>query len=102
MCMQIDTIRKQTARRYVLGRQGLWPGRRWQGQEGTADALQQAESVQVDTISVVARNQDLALHSRVQDYRPEHLDTLLYRERRFFDYGWILFVYPMQELPYWQ
>jgi hypothetical protein len=24
-----------TARRYVMGRQGLWPGRRWQGLDGT-------------------------------------------------------------------
>ena len=28
-----------TARRFILGRQGVWPGRRWQGLVGTAQAL---------------------------------------------------------------
>ena len=30
------TISKQTARRYLLGRQGLWPGRRWKAKPGAA------------------------------------------------------------------
>src|SRR5579864_812359 len=38
---------KTTARRFVLGRQGLWPGRRWAGQEGTAQALRTIEEVQM-------------------------------------------------------
>src|SRR5579884_13781 len=100
--MHTQTITRQTARRYVLGRQGLWPGRRWAGKEGTARALRQAEAVQIDTINVVARSHDLALWSRVVDYRPEYLDSLLYQERAFFDYGGILMIYPMSELPYWQ
>src|SRR5689334_20766409 len=100
--MTLDTITRQTARRYVLGRQGLWPGRRWRGKPGTDMALRQGEAAQIDTISVVARNHDLALWSRVADYRTEYLDTLLYQERVFFDYGDILMIYPMQELPYWQ
>jgi len=28
------TISQQTARRFVLGKQGLWPGRRWKGKKG--------------------------------------------------------------------
>ena len=31
-------ISKQTARRFVLGKQGLWPGRRWKGKKGAAQA----------------------------------------------------------------
>jgi len=48
------TISKTTARRFVLGRQGLWPGRRWAGQDGTAEALCTIEEVQMDPLNVVA------------------------------------------------
>lgn len=96
------SITRQTARRYVLGRQGLWPGRRYVGKPGVAEALLQAEAVQVDTISVAGRNHDLALWSRVADYRPSDLDALLYHDRLFFDYGSILMIFPMRELPWWR
>jgi uncharacterized protein YcaQ len=96
------SISHTAARRFLLGRQGLWPGRRWQGLAGTAQALRISEGVQVDPLVVIARNHDLTLHSRVFDYQPEHLDQLLYRDRLFFDYGGTIFIYPMDELPYWR
>ncbi len=96
------SISKQTARRFVLGRQGLWPGRRWRGKRGTATALRVCEAVQLDPLAATARSQDLVLHSRVLDYKPEHLQQLLYTDRKFFDYGGWLAVYPMFELPYWR
>jgi uncharacterized protein YcaQ len=95
-------ISKTTARRFVLGRQGLWPGRRWAGLEGTAEALRAAEAVQMDPLNVVARSHDIVLWSRVSGYRPEYLEKLLYDERRFFDYGGGLHIYPIEELPYWR
>jgi uncharacterized protein YcaQ len=95
-------ISKITARRFILGRQGLWPGRRWAGLEGTAEALRTAEAVQMDPLNVVARSHDIVLWSRVAGYRPEFLDRLLYQERRFFDYGGGLHIYPMEELPFWR
>lgn len=96
------TISQTTARRYILGRQGLWPGRRWAGPEGVAAALTAVEAVQLDPLVVVARSHDIAFWGRVLDYQPEHLDAVLYRQRRGFDYGGSLFVYPMAELPYWR
>jgi uncharacterized protein YcaQ len=45
----------QTARRYVLGRQGLWPGRRWRGIEGTEQAMRAIEQLQLDPLVVVVR-----------------------------------------------
>lgn len=51
---------------------------------------------------MVGRSHDLALHARVWNYRPEHLDHLLYTSREFFDYGGTLYVLPMSELPYWR
>ena len=59
--MQPITISRVTARRFVLGRQGLWPGRRWAGKDGTAEALRMVEAVQMDPINVVARSHDIVL-----------------------------------------
>ena len=98
----VSVISREVARRYLLGRQCLWPGRRWSDQAGAAAAVHQLGAVQVDPMTVVARSHDLVLWSRVVDYQPEQLDTLLYRERAFFDYGGCVHIYPMPELPYWR
>ncbi len=95
-------ISKQTTRRFVLGKQGLWPGRRWKGKMGVVQAINTCEAVQLDPLNVAARSQDIVLHSRVLDYKPEYLYKVAYDERRFFDYGGWLAMYPMQELPYWR
>ncbi len=100
--MEAMLISKTTLRRLVMGCQGLWPGRRWIGAAGTAQALKAMEALQLDPLNVVARSQDIALWGRVLDYRPEFLDRVTYQERRFFDYGGSLFIYPMAELPYWR
>jgi uncharacterized protein YcaQ len=94
-------ISKQTARRFVLGKQGLWPGRRWKGRKGTAQAIRICEAVQLDPLNITARSHDLVLHSRVVDYKPEYLYQAAYKDREFFDYGGWLAMYPMSELPYW-
>jgi uncharacterized protein YcaQ len=70
-----------TARRFVLGRQGLWPGRRWKGPGGTLEAVRYAGSVQVDPLDLVGHSQDLVLWGRVAGYRAEHLEHALYRDR---------------------
>jgi len=95
-------ISKQTHRRFVLGKQGLWPGRRWTGLKGTAQAIRSCEAVQLDPLNVAARSQDIVLHSRVLDYKPEYLYKVAYDQRQFFDYGGWLAMYPMADLPYWR
>lgn len=98
----MHTLDATVVRRFVLGRQGLWPGRRWAGAEAVPAALKAVEAMQLDPLTVVARSHDLALWGRVLDYRPEHLREALYTHRAGFDYGGGLFVYPMEELPYWR
>jgi hypothetical protein len=100
--MTIPTISSLTARRYILGKQGLWPGRRWSGQAGVAQALKETGAIQIDPLNVVGRSHDIALHSRVIDYQPVQFEKVLYQERLGFDWGGALFVYPMDELPYWR
>jgi uncharacterized protein YcaQ len=95
-------ISNQTARRFVLGKQGLWPGRRWKGKKGTAQAIRECEAVQLDPLNIFARSQDIVLHSRVLDYKPEYLYRVAYKDREFFDYGGWLAMYPMSDLPYYR
>ncbi len=79
------TIDIVTARRFVLGQQGLWPGRRWRGLKGAAQAMRAMEYLQLDPLQVVARSQDITLHSRVLDYTPGMWEVAAYQQRRFFD-----------------
>jgi uncharacterized protein len=95
-------ISRDVARRFLLGRQGLWPGRRWRGIRGTEQAMRTMEHLQLDPLQVTARAQDLALHSRVIDYSPEDWARLTYEKRRFFEWGGWLAVRPIDELPYYR
>jgi uncharacterized protein YcaQ len=63
--------------------------------------LRAAESVQVDPVAWWRRATTLSCGGRVADYRPEYLQELLYQDRQFFDYGGALFIYPVEEIPYW-
>jgi uncharacterized protein YcaQ len=92
----------EVARRFILGKQGLWPGRRWRGLEGTEQAMRAIEQLQLDPLVLLARAHDLILHARVLDYHQDDWATLTYEQRRFFDWGGWLAVRPMDELPHWR
>ncbi|GHO56802.1 winged helix-turn-helix domain-containing protein [Ktedonobacter robiniae] len=96
------TINIETARRFILGKQGLWPGRRWRGIEGAEQAMRAMEYLQLDPLHIIARSQDIKLHSRVLDYTPGMWEDLAYQQRKFFDWGGWLAVRPMDELPHWR
>jgi len=98
----MDTISKQTFRRFILGQQGLWPGRRFKNMIGAESALRQMEALQLDPLNMVARSQDIAMYGRVLNYKPGHLYKMAYQQRKAFDYGGWLMMYPMSEFPYWQ
>ena len=68
-----------------------------------AQAIRASECVQIDTINIIHRSHDLTLFARVADYQPAWLlNGLCYQERLFFDYGTILMLYPMDDLPCFQ
>ena len=96
------TIDSNTARRFILGKQGLWPGRRWSGIQGVEQAMRVIEYLQLDPLQIVARSHDIQLHSRVLDYTPGMWEDVTYQQRKFFDWGGWLAVRPMDELPYWR
>lgn len=96
-------ISREVARRFLLGRQGLWPGRRWlTTDDGTATAMQTMGNLQLDPLRIIARAQDLALNSRVIDYREDDWARLTYEKRTFFEWGGWLAVRPIEELPYYR
>lgn len=96
------TIDLETARRFILGKQGLWPGRRWRGITGTEQAMRAMEYLQLDPLQVIARSQDITLHSRVLDTTPGLWENATYEQRKFFDWGGWLATRPMDELPHWR
>ncbi len=96
------TIDIEIARRYILGKQGLWPGRRWRSSLGTEQALRGMEYLQLDPLQIIARSHDITLHSRVLDYAPGMWEDITYRQRKFFDWGGWLALRPMDELPHWR
>src|SRR6185295_14468138 len=96
------TITIDTARRFILGKQGLWPGRRWRGIAGTEQAMRAIEYLQLDPLQIIARSHDITLHSRVLDYTPGMWEELAYGQRTFFDWGGWLAARPMNELPHWR
>jgi uncharacterized protein len=95
-------ISLETARRFILGKQGLWPGRRWRGVTGTEQAMRTMEYLQLDPLQIIARSQDIQLHSRVIEYKPGMWEQVTYQQRKFFDWGGWLAVRPMEELPHWR
>ena len=96
------TIDIETARRFILGKQGLWPGRRWRGVEGTAQAMRAAEYLQLDPLQMIARSHDIKLYGRVLNYTPGQWEEVTYGQRQFFDWGGWLAVRPLDELPAWR
>lgn len=96
------TINLETARRFILGKQGLWPGRRWHGIQGTEQAMRAMEYLQLDPLQIIARSQDIKLYGRVLDTTPGMWEDVTYQQRKFFDWGGWLAVRSMDELPHWR
>ncbi len=96
------TINLEIARRFILGKQGLWPGRRWRGRDGTSQAMHAIDYLQLDPLQIIARSHDILLHSRVLDYTPGLWEDVTYQQRQFFDWGGWLAARAMDELPHWR
>jgi uncharacterized protein YcaQ len=95
------TLSNQEARRFILAHQHLWPPRKIKGKEGILSLFDRLGCIQYDTINIVGRNADLVLQSRVDKYRPNMLEELLYEERKLID-GWdkVASIYSVDDWPY--
>jgi uncharacterized protein len=91
------TISQQTKCRFIMGKQGLYPGRRWRT---VAEAMAEHAVIQIDPLNIIARSHEISLYTRVQNYQQGNLDEYLYNERGGFDWGGVVTIFPMDELPY--
>ncbi|HBL27920.1 MAG TPA: hypothetical protein DD490_13865 [Acidobacteria bacterium] len=87
MAHSLPTVPVATARRLLLGAQGLLDDPR---RRPTADVLynliEQLGFVQIDSINVVERAHHLTLAARLQSYKPHLLEHLLEKDRRLFEH----------------
>jgi len=74
------------ARRLAITRQHLAGARVSANSDGILEVMRDLGCLQLDPINVVARSHLLVLRSRLGAYDRGHLDALLWRERKLFEY----------------
>jgi uncharacterized protein len=92
------------ARRFMVLRHGLAPPRSLPPEPASVMAVvNRLGSLQFDPLEVAGRNHDLVLLARIEGYRREWTDSLLYRERVLYEtYNKGLSLVPTAELPYYR
>lgn len=82
----LRTISPLQARRLAITRQHLAGERAPANSLGIMRVMRDLGCLQIDPISAVARSPYLVLWSRLGAYDPAHLHTLLWRDRKLFEY----------------
>ncbi|HET7726753.1 MAG TPA: crosslink repair DNA glycosylase YcaQ family protein [Candidatus Limnocylindrales bacterium] len=97
-------IAAPVARRYLVLRHLLAPPRSLPpGPDSVMTVFDRLGSIQFDPIDVTGRNHDLVLLARIDGYRREHTEQLLYAERRLYEtYNKGLSLVPTAELPWYR
>ena len=103
MTQPID-ISRATARRFLAIRQFLAPPRSLPAEPASVmTVVARLGSLQFDPLEVAGRNHDLVLLARIQGYRREWTDGLLYEERQLYEtYNKGLSLVPTAELPWYR
>jgi len=98
------TISPEVARRYLVLRHFLGPPRSLPAEPASVmRVFERLGSVQFDPLDIAGRNHDLVLLARVDGYRRQWTDDLLYRERRLYEtYNKGLSLVPTSELPWYR
>jgi uncharacterized protein len=92
------------ARRFLAIRHGLAPPRALPpGPASVMAVVERLGSLQFDPLEVAGRNHDLVLLARIEGYRREWTDQLLYVDRTLYEtYNKGLSLVPTAELPYYR
>ena len=103
MTQPID-VSRATARRFLAIRHFLAPPRSLPAEPvSVMTVVDRLGSLQFDPLEVAGRNHDLVLLARIQDYRREWTDRLLYEERLLYEtYNKGLSLVPTAELPWYR
>lgn len=91
------------ARQFLINHHGLGKYKKTTGKIGIIDVFKKLGCIQYDPLNVVGRNSDLVLQSRIENYTPVLLESLLYEERALID-GWdkMMAMYLTQDFPNYQ
>lgn len=103
----VTTPRKVSAaaaRRFMVLRHGLAPPRSLPpGPDSVLAVVARLGSLQFDPLEVAGRNHDLVLLARIEGYRRDWTDALLYTDRVLYEtYNKGLSLVPTAELPYYR
>lgn len=79
------TLTNREARAMLVRYHNLDGADRFRGIDGARAVMDRLGTIQFDPLNVVGRNADLVLQARVQGYRPDMLQALLYRDRFLVD-----------------
>ncbi|MGH2464138.1 MAG: DNA glycosylase AlkZ-like family protein [Candidatus Limnocylindrales bacterium] len=98
------TVSAAAARRFMVLRHGLAPPRSLPpGPASVMAVVARLGSLQFDPLEVAGRNHDLVLLARIEGYRREWTDALLYQDRALYEtYNKGLSLVPTAELPYYR
>ncbi|MBE6059418.1 MAG: winged helix-turn-helix domain-containing protein [Clostridium sulfidigenes] len=99
--MKKITMSKGELRKFLVMYQGLSSPKSFNGEEGIKSFINRVGCIQYDPLNMVGRNADLVLQSRVENYNPMMLETLLYNKRELID-GWdkMMAIYSVNDWPY--
>ncbi len=94
-------ITKKQARHFILAHQKISPPRKLQGKKGILDYIRQVGCIQFDPLNKVGYNSYLVLQSRIENFKPDYLQELLYFDRKLVD-GWDknMSIYAVEDWPY--
>jgi len=87
----------EEARQVLVTIQGLWQ----QSFPNVEAIIARTHVVQIDSISIIARNHDLAFWTRKEEFQPEHLADALYKSRTLLEQHYPVLIVDTREYPYW-
>lgn len=98
------TLDRAAARRFLVRRHLLAPARSLPpGIDSVKAVVERLGSLQFDPLTIAGRNHDLVLAARIDGYRREMTDQLLYQERWLYEaYNKGLSLLPTAELPWYR
>ncbi|WP_455717868.1 DNA glycosylase AlkZ-like family protein [Anaerosporobacter sp.] len=83
--IKVTTYLKEDAIKMLIRYQNLDGKEELTGIDGVRTIMNRIGSIQYDPLNVVGRNADLVLQARIDNYKPEHLFSLLYDEHSLID-----------------
>jgi len=92
---------KEVMSHFLLQYHGLLNPQKMSGKDSIITYLNKVKCIQFDPLSICGRNPDLVLQSRIEEYRQEWLQELLYADRKLLD-GWdkMMSLYRVEDWPF--